>query len=217
MGNPAQKRVTAEDIVLQMMRLFESRVYQPGDRLREQELADRFDVSRGPIREALRALEAKSLVKIEPMRGASVMRLSDEDARETVEISAALFGLCAEKCASSASAPVDKMRQKLSELEPMVSNESSSKEFFLQTVRIGLVVMTAAGSKRLSTLLSDTRAGAPDMFGPLGFTTEALRAQAFQNWSDMIRAIETGDALTAGQLGKQVHLDALAAALEIVG
>lgn len=217
MSSTTNKKVTAEEIELQLRQLFEAKVYQPGDRLREQELADRFNVSRGPIREALRALQAKSLVKIESMRGASVMRLSDEDARETVEISAALFGLCAEKCAASKSAPIDKMREKLRALKPMVSDGSSSKEFFLQTLRIGIVIMNAAGSTRLTSLLSDTRVGAPDMFGPLGFTTRDLRETAFENWSSIINAIEAGDITEAGQIGRRVHVDALEAALEIVG
>jgi DNA-binding GntR family transcriptional regulator len=216
MVSTSKKKLNAEDIVSHMMKLFDTKVYQPGDRLREQELADKFKVSRGPVREALRTLEAKSLVKIEPGRGASVMRLSDEDAQESVEISAALFGLCAEKCALSEAPPVEKMKVKLADLKELVSDGSSSKEFFLQTVRIGIVIMIAADSARLTSLLSDTRVGAPDLFGPLGFTTKELRKRALKNWTDMISAIEKGDAVTAGLLGKTVHMDALNAALEIV-
>src|SRR5205085_11874808 len=43
-----------------------------GERLKEDDLARRLDVSRTPIREALRRLEAEGLVVVEPHRGATV-------------------------------------------------------------------------------------------------------------------------------------------------
>ena len=42
--------------------------YPSGSQFREQELAEKFGVSRGPIRDALRALENEGLVKIQPRR-----------------------------------------------------------------------------------------------------------------------------------------------------
>ena len=52
--------------------------FEPGARLRQDELAKSFDVSTMPIREALRHLEADGLVTIHPRRGASVTDLSEE-------------------------------------------------------------------------------------------------------------------------------------------
>lgn len=213
----ASKRVSADDIVAQMLRLFDDRVYQPGDRLREQELADRFNVSRGPIREALRALQAKSLVTIEAMRGATVARLSDQDARDSVEISAVLFGLAAKRCAQNSEPPLDKMRSQLAQLEAQIDDGTTSRDFFLQTVRLGLSVMNAAQSAKLSAVLTDTRIGAPDIFGPLGFTTQELRKCSYNNWNSMIDAIAAHDGETAERLAQLVHLEALEAALKIVG
>ena len=40
--------------------------YAPGERIREEALADEFEVSRGPVREALRILEKDSVVRILP-------------------------------------------------------------------------------------------------------------------------------------------------------
>jgi DNA-binding GntR family transcriptional regulator len=48
----------------------------PGDRIRQEEIAERFGTSRLPVREALRMLEADGLVEHEPNKGASVPRLS---------------------------------------------------------------------------------------------------------------------------------------------
>lgn len=48
----------------------------PGARLSEQEIADRYGVSRQPVREAMIALAAAQLVEVQPQRGTAVTRLS---------------------------------------------------------------------------------------------------------------------------------------------
>ena len=68
---------------------------KPGDKLSEIALASRFDVSRGPVREALRRLSERSLVVFSPNAGARVMTNSLADmlhlleVRESLEIKAA--------------------------------------------------------------------------------------------------------------------------------
>jgi DNA-binding GntR family transcriptional regulator len=51
-------------------------VLKPGDRIRQEEVAERFGTSRLPVREALRMLEAEGLTEHEPNKGARVPRLS---------------------------------------------------------------------------------------------------------------------------------------------
>ena len=55
----------------------------PGTAIRQQELATLFGVSRMPVREALRQLEAQSLLKVEMHKGAVVAPLIGEDAVDT--------------------------------------------------------------------------------------------------------------------------------------
>lgn len=69
--------------------------FTPGQRLVEEQLAAELGVSRNPVGEALRVLQAEGLVEINPRRGATVTRISDEEAREIVELRASLEGLCA--------------------------------------------------------------------------------------------------------------------------
>ena len=53
--------------------------FRPGDRIRQEEIAERFGASRLPVREALRMLEAEGLTEHEPNKGARVPRLTQHE------------------------------------------------------------------------------------------------------------------------------------------
>jgi DNA-binding GntR family transcriptional regulator len=64
--------------------------FQPGDHLGELELAEKFEVSRSPVREALVALEKEGTVIISPYKGAIVRPLSAEEVLDIAELRLAL-------------------------------------------------------------------------------------------------------------------------------
>ncbi len=59
----------------------------PGDDMREQELAERYAVSRQPVREALLRLEREHLVTVQPRQGYRVNPISLSDARDLLAVS----------------------------------------------------------------------------------------------------------------------------------
>jgi DNA-binding GntR family transcriptional regulator len=63
---------------------------QPGSRLIEEQICQRFSISRAPLREALRLLVQQGLVEHLPRRGARVTVWSEEDIRQLFEIRAVL-------------------------------------------------------------------------------------------------------------------------------
>jgi DNA-binding GntR family transcriptional regulator len=69
--------------------------FKPGDRLPEGELAEMFEVSRSPVREALFALESEGTVITEPYRGAILKPLSPEETLDIAEVRLALISLAA--------------------------------------------------------------------------------------------------------------------------
>ncbi len=75
-----------------------------GQKLTEQEVAERLDVSRGPVREAFRALEDVGLLQIEQNRGASVRKIDFEEAVEIHDVYSALEELAARSAARQFSA-----------------------------------------------------------------------------------------------------------------
>ena len=74
--------------------------FEPGARLVEQRIGEMFELSRTPVREALRALAAEGLVTIERNRGAIVSTMSEKDIRDLYELRARLESLAAERAAT---------------------------------------------------------------------------------------------------------------------
>jgi len=64
--------------------------YREGEQLRQHAIAEEFAISRIPLREAFRQLEAEGLIKINDHRGAVVSALSPDEIEELFEIRAAL-------------------------------------------------------------------------------------------------------------------------------
>lgn len=78
-------------------------VLEPGDRLRETDLAQRIGLSRTPIREAIRRLEAEGIVSHEPRVGAVVKSLCQQEIVELYEMRIMLETSAAEMAAKHAS------------------------------------------------------------------------------------------------------------------
>jgi len=66
---------------------------KPGQKVKEQEISTRLGISRPPLREAFKILEAEGLIRREPRRGVFVSELSDRDIWEIYTLKLALYTL----------------------------------------------------------------------------------------------------------------------------
>jgi DNA-binding GntR family transcriptional regulator len=78
--------------------------FRPGQRLREAELAARLNVSRTPIREAIRRLASDGLIEVAPSRGMMIIELDKQQVRELYSLRETLEGAAARLAAQHASA-----------------------------------------------------------------------------------------------------------------
>lgn len=67
--------------------------FKDGERIREEELAARFGVSRTPIRDALSKLERRGLVRVVPRRGAYVIGVTAQTVADLFNLRGAIIGL----------------------------------------------------------------------------------------------------------------------------
>ena len=86
----------------ELERLILSGELAAGERINEQALAARLGVSRGPIREAARALERAGLVTAIVNHGVFVREISVEEAKEIYDVRAVVFGFACARLARSA-------------------------------------------------------------------------------------------------------------------
>jgi len=94
----------ADDIALVIEEAIVSGELAPGTVLRQEQLSEQFEVSRTPVREALRKLAALGLVSFEPNRGVRVRTITREDLREAFLVRAELESLATEVAATKITA-----------------------------------------------------------------------------------------------------------------
>ncbi len=94
-------RVPQKDAYILILEAIDSHIYKPGDRLVESELADRFGVSRTPVREALQRLETQSLLTRDG-RSLIVASLDHTQLSELYVVRGELEGLAAKLAAKHA-------------------------------------------------------------------------------------------------------------------
>jgi DNA-binding GntR family transcriptional regulator len=93
-----------EQVLLELRRRIVDGEYGQGERLTETRLADDFGVSRNPVREALRVVEAEGFVQILPRRGAVVATLDETAVRDLFAVRQQLETLAAGLAAERATA-----------------------------------------------------------------------------------------------------------------
>jgi DNA-binding GntR family transcriptional regulator len=85
-----------EDVVSRIREILLDGDIAPGARIPERELCDRLQISRTPLREALKVLAAEGLVQLLPNRGSRAARLTDKDMRDLFQVCQGLEALAGE-------------------------------------------------------------------------------------------------------------------------
>jgi DNA-binding GntR family transcriptional regulator len=167
-----------------------SRKLKPGERLVEGRLADEFGVSRNPVREAIRVLASEGLVEVTARRGASVISMSDEEARETIEVRALLEGQNARLAARRRDEDV--LRRIEAVLRQGTEAVAAKRYDLLPALNQQFhQELAAAGRNRvLADLLKRLRERTAMLFSP---TDPVRQARNWEEHAGILRAIIDGD------------------------
>ncbi len=129
--------------------------FSPGRRLKEEELTTLCEVSRTPVREALRRLALEGLVVVTPNAGAQVSETSPGELAEVYALRAMIEGHAAERAASRIDAgALARLRELAGEMEGSLglAAEAFSREFAAVNAEFHRIILDAAMSPRLSAM-----------------------------------------------------------------
>lgn len=227
-STPARSgRRTTEALGVDVMRRIEqliiSGALRPGERLNEVALARSLGVSRGPVREAARALERTGLVTVIMNRGAFVRSLDLDEAMDIYEINAVLFGLASGQAAGTLTASqAFSLREMVDAMDAAISLDDRA-DFFRINSSFHAFILASSRNREAQALYSQfTRKLL--LLRRRSFERPGHMQEANREHRGLMEAILSGDAALArtlaeahARLGRARFLDAIGHAVDAAG
>jgi DNA-binding GntR family transcriptional regulator len=178
----------------------------PAARLVELQLAQQFDVSRTPVREALKRLTAEGLAVADPVRGLVARDVDPAEVEDIYIIREVLDGLAARLAAARATS-TDFTRLHLL-MELMIESAQAQRwEAVVQTnIKFHEVLYSAAGNERLATIGRSLQ-DAVGRYSPRALADAERVADVIREHAAIVQALEAHD-LDAAEASARRHLSA---------
>jgi DNA-binding GntR family transcriptional regulator len=196
-GQPLASSVEAE-----LEAMIASGELGPGQHINELALAKRLGVSRGPVREATRALERMGLVAVILNRGAFVRNLPLDEAMAIYELNGLLLGhACGRLASAVTAAQAVELQGFVADMEE-AARDGRKDAFFDRNVRFHMRQMAMAGNAPAEAVyLAHTRKLM--LLRRRSFEEVPHMVEANAEHRAMVEAILAGDAERARQLGQR--------------
>lgn len=179
--------------------------FQPGDRLVERKLAEKLNVSRTPIREAIRMLELEGLVSHIPRVGSVVSSIDAVEVHEIYRIRAVLEGLAARMAAERIKPEqLQQLTVTLQKIEQAIIDNKIDKleELHLDFNRL---IYESAESTRLYNMIT-SMVDFINRFTMVGYTRPGRIAQAHKEHRLIVEAIKLRDGELAERVARE-HIE----------
>jgi DNA-binding GntR family transcriptional regulator len=223
----------ADDIALAIEEAIVSGELEPGTVLRQEQLSERFAVSRTPIREALRRLSAFGLVSFEPNRGVRVRTVTRDELYEAFLVRAELESLVTEIAATrmtddgladlvGAEKRFHRLTEELRSREPGRDRRALTAEWVRANHAFHDVVYRAADVPYIERIAKSARRtfSGPAVWAPGGPEIDELYAANDRQHRAIRQALAAGSAAGARALARDhvlASFELLEAILEHVG
>ncbi|MFH1554578.1 MAG: FCD domain-containing protein [Pseudomonadota bacterium] len=199
----AQRRTQSlTDIVRkELERMILSGEIRAGERINEQTLATQLGVSRGPIREATRALERAGLVTSVVNHGSFVRAIEADEAAEIYDLRAVLFGFACSRLAAHMSAEQEAVLEDLLAQMDLAVKKSKATLYYQLNLRFHEQVMNFCGHRRLKetyeSLLKEMH-----LVRQRSLMSAASMRESNAEHAALLAAMAAGDVARARQLGE---------------
>jgi DNA-binding GntR family transcriptional regulator len=172
---------------------------QEGARVLEEDLAVRYGVSRGSVREAIGLLERRGLLRAVPRKGTYVAGQSLDAIAELFNMRAVLIALAGRYVARRhASEAIDALRERIAALDALAQQDDATPfAMAREAAHIGDVIMRHCGAESLRRMLSEQAAGSDWRLiwqrRALDFQTPARRRAYAADCRRVLELIEAGE------------------------
>jgi DNA-binding GntR family transcriptional regulator len=200
-----------DKVVGELRRRIIDGVYEPGDRLTEERLAEDFGVSRNPVREAIRVLEAEGFLHAQPRRGAVVASMSVRDVEDLFDVRLSLETLAATLAAERAGAAG---AAALTKLLARAGTTRRTADLAALNTRFHSEICALSGNALLTGLMESLHGRLQWVYGQ---SVETRAADSWAEHRELADAILAGDAEAAGRAARTHVLAARASALARAG
>ncbi len=191
---PPQKRVLAEDVAARLRDAILEGHFAPGERLREEQLANALGVSRGPVREALVQLERQGLVVINRNRGAVVAQLSREDLEELYTLRLAIEELAVRRATRFATdADLRELDAVMDQIREAVARGTTESEAADLDLRLHDLLYKFARHRRLEDTWSTIRPQIHILLLSRNVSHGDFREMLLTSHQDIVEAIRIRD------------------------
>ncbi len=152
----ASSRIKVKEKIFQSLKadIF-SQHLKPGQTIREEELAEKYEISRTPIREMLRRLEQEDLVRIVPNIGVYVSELTPKDIEEVLELRICLETAGARLAASKITEQQQEQLEEIGKQLDLAAEKQDSIASFDADTKLHDLIMVAAGNSRARRILNN--------------------------------------------------------------
>lgn len=176
---------------------------EPQARILEQELADEFSVSRGPIRDALHILQREGLVVLIPRRGAVVTDLTADEVRDIFEIRAGLIEVVARKIIARADRDtIALLKAGVERLQTLAELDDDQSQYAETSYRLSILAARSCGNARLAQMITALSLQTL-RYAKLSLASQPRRRQSARNWSDAMKALDAGDVEAYARLARE--------------
>ena len=168
----------------------------PGERLNEKAVADTLKVSRGPVREACRALAELGFVHLIPNRGVFIKKLTKADAIEVYDLRAGLTGLAAQLFAPMITPEhLDRLEGFVEEME-QAAESADFQRFYPINLEFHDYIVRATGNGRLIKLYRGL-VKEFHLFRTHGLVQRASLLESNREHREIVAALKAKDGLQA--------------------
>ncbi|KQV71284.1 GntR family transcriptional regulator [Nocardioides sp. Root122] len=189
---PTDRRLLRDDVYGRLRDAIIDGTFEPGEQLRDAELATWLGVSRTPVREALLRLGQTGLVVARPGRSTTVSTISERAVREARDVVAAMHELAVREAVPSLTADdVERMREANDRFEQAVTAGDVEAALAADDELHGVPV-TVCGNRSLATVL--------EQFTPVLRRAERLRFASLDGRDSVARHAELIRLCAAGDV-----------------